>query len=539
MRLTKAVVANFKRFTNLTIEVSETARLILLVGPNGCGKSSFFDALQTWQGRHSGRGTIRDEEYYDKSGTITTTQDAAERVKVEFHGRAEFSEEQYKKALYFRTAHRNDPDLNVEGLEQLGNPLDHVRIQRTIDNDAAVVQNYQKLAAQTFAIYGLKKPVMSDEFIESIIGPVRKPVSKLFADLALNGLSNPLEDGTFRFTKGASKGFHFKNLSGGEKAAFDLVLDLVVAKKAYDDTVFCIDEPESHINTRIQADLLSVLYELVPENCQLMLATHSIGIMRRAREIGKDNPGSVVFLDFDNRDFDQAVMIEPAVPNRAFWNNAHEIALDDLAALVAPERVVICEGEPRNRNTERNYSHDARCYATIFTKELPEAQFVPGRNAHEVMEDRRGLGYALGILAGGSEVIKLVDRDSRSSVEVEELRRGGVRVLSRRNLESYLFDYEVLQLLTVSLGKDDKAEALLSKKSEIRAARTGDAADDLKRVSGEIYLACKEVLEMSDPGNDAKTFMRDTMAPLIKPGTKAYDELKRDIFGREERGNCP
>ena len=43
---------------------------------------------------------------------------------------------------------------------------------------------------------------------------------------------------------------------------------------------------------------------------------------------------------------------------------------------------------------------------------------------------------------------------------------------------------------------------------------------------------------MSDPGNDAKTFMQDTMAPLInliKPGTKAYDELKRDIFGREER----
>ena len=282
---------------------------------------------------------------------MTATGRAHDRVKLEFHDRGELCGEQCKKALYFRSAHRNDPDLNVERLEKFGDPLDHVRVQRTIDNDAAVVQNYQKLAAQTFGIYGLEEPVMSDAFVESIIGPVRTPVSQLFPDLWLNGLSNPLEDGTFRFTKGTSKGFHFKNLSGGEKAAFDLVLDLVVAKKAYDDTVFCIDEPELHMNAKIQAELLAVLYELIPENSQLMLATHSIGIMRRAREIGKDKPGSVVFLDFDNRDFDQAVRIKPTVPNRAFWNKAHEIALDDLAALVAPERIVICEGEPRNRYT--------------------------------------------------------------------------------------------------------------------------------------------------------------------------------------------
>ena len=55
-----------------------------------------------------------------------------------------------------------------------------------------------------------------------------------------------MSDGTFRFTKGASQRFSFKNLSGGEKAVFDLVLDLVVASHSYDNTVFCIDEPESH-----------------------------------------------------------------------------------------------------------------------------------------------------------------------------------------------------------------------------------------------------------------------------------------------------
>ena len=61
---------------------------------------------------------------------------------------------------------------------------------------------------------------------------------------------------------------------GGEKAAFDLILDLIVRKREYNNTVFCIDEPESHMNTRLQAALLETLYYLIPENCQLFLATH-------------------------------------------------------------------------------------------------------------------------------------------------------------------------------------------------------------------------------------------------------------------------
>ena len=289
------------------------------------------------------------------------------------------------------------------------------------------------------------------------------------------------------------------------------------------------------MNARLQADLLSVLYDLIPENCQLMLATHSVGMMRRARDIETECPGSVVFLDFGGRDFDEPQVIEPASPDRAFWNRAYDIALDDLAELVAPARVVICEGEPKNKSVEQNHSHDARCYERIFQNNFPENAIRSRGNALEVASDRRGIGHAIGhaigLLIKGSEVVKLIDRDDQSDQQVADTKEGGIRVLSRRNLESYLFDDEVLGHLATNVGKGDKVDELLAKKKSIRESRPDDPVGDLKPSSGLIYLACKQILSLTHPGNDTKTFMRDTLAPLVRPGLQVYEELKDDIFG--------
>ena len=366
-----------------------------------------------------------------------------------------------------------------------------------------------------------------------------------FPQEEFDGKWNPMGDGTFLFTRGMSQRFPFKSLSSGKKAAFDLILDLVLATRLvpqYDgthprnrNTLFCIDEPESHMNARLQAELLSVLYDLIPENSQLMLATHSIGIMRRAQDIEAENPGSVVFLDFGDRDFDKPQIIDPTKTDRKFWKKAYNVALDDLAALVAPSRVVICEGEPLTSQPVGNHSHDAKCYEPIFEAEFPETRFVSMGNDQQIVGDKRGLAEALRLLVGGLEVVRLIDRDDLTDPTISELIKDGVRVLSRRNLESYLFDDEVLKALAASVGKADKTEELLAEKERICAAKTGDAPqDNLKPVRRDIFDACRKILGLSQRGNTAGEFMRATLAPLIKPGMSVYEELRHDIFGPKE-----
>ena len=528
MRFKGAIIKDFKRFTHLTIQdIPETARLIMLVGPNGSGKSSFLDALSSWHKLIS-RNNRWNGDYYLKAGSRTDQQWNPRQLEVIFDYMPDDQQEK-KKLIYTRSAYRNDPEFQTNHIQTIPSPLDETRVNRMIDNDQAISKNYQRLAGRVFEIFDAESMTTS-AFTKSLIDPIRDPVSELFPDLTLNSLANPLLDGTFRFTKKASKGFHFKNLSSGEKAVFDLILDLVIAKSAYNNTLFCIDEPEAHVNARVQAKLLSVLFNLIPENCQLMLVTHSVGMVRQARDMEAENPGRVVFLNFGGLDFDKQVVIKPTVPDRTFWNTVYEIALDDLAALVAPERVVICEGGPPISRCASGHSLDAQCYDSIFNKEFPGTRFVSMGSDRQIIGDQRGLAETLRLLISGLEVIRLIDRDDRSNGEVTQLDRNGVRVLSRRNLETYLFSDEVLTALAESTNNTDKVNELLTAKRSIMNDQTLDDPNNLKPASGLIYNACKSILHLTNPGNDTKAFMRDTLAPLIKSGITVYDELKLDIF---------
>jgi len=536
MKVKKIQVRQFKRFTDLTIEgLPDTARLVMLAGPNGSGKSSLFEAMHSWH-RHSWKRTGGwDPGYHSKLQGDEAVRSWGNTGTVEFHGEPPTTDDQRRKAIYVRSAYRNDPEFQVGSLSRVESLLTETRVNRLIDNDAAVGRNYQRMASQGLEdVYERESAdVTMGQFRERTIGEIRNSVLRLFPNLELNSLGNPLTHGTFRFTKGSAAGFLFKNLSGGEKAAFDLILDLIVARREYDDTVYCIDEPEAHMNARLQGELLSVLYSLVPKNCQLWLATHSIGMMRRARDISVEQPGTVAFIDFEDRDFDVVQVLEPVQPNRAFWQRAYTVALDDLAALVAPSRVIICEGATTAMGAKGNANLDSDCYNTIFEQEFPETKFLPGGNCSAVETDRLALMESIQALVSGAVVVRLIDRDDHSAVDVEEKRKQGIRVLTRRNIESYLYDDEVLTALCAEKGRPDVSPNLLDAKRDAVAAAIarGKPSDDAKAAAGEIFNAARKLLDITGGGNDPRTFMRATLAPLIKPGMKVYEDLYRDVFG--------
>ena len=170
-------------------------------------------------------------------------------------------------------------------------------------------------------------------------------LTRVLPHLRFAGLGDPTTDGSFYFTRDDIRRFRYESLSGGEKAVFDLLLDVHIAATELGTPLICLDEPEIHLNPDVQATVLTELLQLLPVGSQLWIATHSVGMIRRAFDISAEAPARVAFLDFGQVDGPAPdVRLKPSEPTSQLLRKAMSVALDDLARLLAPEVLVICEG---------------------------------------------------------------------------------------------------------------------------------------------------------------------------------------------------
>ena len=214
--------------------------------------------------------------------------------------------------------------------------------------------------------------------------------------------------------------------------------------------------------------------KLVAGDRQLWIATHAIGMLRAARDIDAVNPDRVAFINFE-ADFDQPMVLTPTKMDRPTWQRALSVALDDLAALMAPRRIVICEGGSAPRFA--NDGLDGQVYNRLFAASEPDALFFSSGSHTDTERSRAILAALSAAVLPGMEVRRLIDRDDRSDLEVAAERAKGTLVLSRRNLESYLFGDEAIRLLCRSVGKPDSAGEIIVKRTETIAN-----ADDFKQI---------------------------------------------------------
>ena len=517
MRIKIVKLKEFKRFDDLTINLGDDPKkIIALVGPNGSGKSSVFDAFEEKLKNYKGAQRNPPPYFFSKLWFSIFPDKKSESynrnvaVQIENSENKEFD----KKSFYIRSPYRFTPSLNVTSITSQPDILgDTLRPSSSIDIDSRLKENYERLLGQAWKEYqdGNKS---GPETRRELLGRINEILSRIL-DIKISSLGDVVGGkGQLFFEKETSKDFPFENLSSGEKEVVDIIVDLIVKTPTYNDTIFCIDEPELHINTAIQRKLLIEVEKLIPDDCQLWVATHSVGFLRALQEELKNKSQ---ILDFSEKDyFNGEQEISPIRATRRNWQRIFRTALEDITGLVSPRVIVYCEGKPQPGQLGEEQGLDALVYNRVFEEEFHDTLFISSGG-----DDVPGnLSLALAILGKafeGVDIFQLRDRDDlpngeRVSFINESPNR---RMLERREIENYLFDKEILKLYCGSAG-------VVFDESKYDSVVRDSNVQGLKPVKLKIKESC------FFSGN-TRDFMI-ALSGVVSPETQVYKALRNCIL---------
>jgi hypothetical protein len=495
-----------------------------------------LDALlfkQTNQYQQIGTGS-RDHTYHSMSGLPIN---ASESVHIEFDNGAfdsvwqeklRLGENKRNTLISFRSCYRYNNQVKIaesRAMSPIG--LNNYGAAVAADLDSKMEDNYRRLQAK-FNRYRDDKDVKPSEAKAHIIGELNASLKRCL-DLELDNLGNlEANEGTLYFRKpDYPKAFEFNVLSAGEKEAVDILLDLYLRRDDYDDTIFLIDEPELHINTAIQRKLLLEINRLVGANCQIWIATHSIGFLRALQEDLKDQCQVIRFMAGEKFG-SLPITVEPVKPTLRIWREIFETALDDLVGLISPRLLIYCEGrdKPGAGGVERGL--DANVFNEIFGAEQTDCQFVSSGGNTE--PDQRS-AIALALLSKvfpSLEIWVVKDRDMKSGKSVSEADRQQalnegpttLRILKRWEIENYLFDKEVLTAFCQKHGCTFDEVAYDKLVDNI-------VDDDVKGIANPLKACCGV-----DANYSTEKFKLE-LAAAMTPKMMVYMELRDCIFFRK------
>lgn len=521
----------YKRFHDLTIDLGESpARIIALVGPNGCGKSSVFDGMLFLHNAYLqiGQGAPNDYLYhslnqipnYDYQNIeVEFTQGPFEKI---YNSKVEAGKS--NTIFSFRSPYRFNSSVKVEEIRAIDDiHLNNYGASYTNIVDAKTTINYQRLLAK-YSKYRDDYDLKPSEAKAQIIGELNKAITSCL-HLEIHSLGDVQSgQGTLYFTKPDQiDPFEFNVLSSGEKEVIDILLDLYLRQDDYKDTVFLIDEPELHINSAIQKKLLIEINKLVGKECQIWIATHSIGFLRALQD---DLSDECQIIYFDPA-FDFGVSphaLGPIEKTRQNWLNIFETALDDLTGLVSPKRLVYCEGKAEPSGGEEQ-GLDAIVYNYIFSERYNDTLFVSSGGNTEPQQRSEIAIAILSKVFKDIEILVLVDRDCASGKSTDlndrdiylKTHPNNHRVLKRWELENYLYDKEVLKKYTLENNLTFNEATFDEKVTNIVDDNVKDKTGIIKNVCGIKTSINPELFKIE-------------LSKCITPEMDIYKELHDCIF---------
>nr|WP_236676353.1 AAA family ATPase [Chryseolinea lacunae] len=419
MKIKKLSLNNFKRFTNLTIDnIPGAAKLVLLIGSNGSGKSSIFDAFELFNSLGKSQGIAEGWEYYRKAKNknieiaLTTQNDVVWSTD-------ETTTKTFTNAgnpFYGRTSFRQVPRLTRTTLGtsfDFSNDTDRPRL--FIEKDNRFENDIEKIT-ETILKDFFRSNNSKEQIRDRYILPINNALKNIFGEgngtkLQLIEIIPPLEGkvAQINFRKGDSE-IHYNFLSAGEKEVFNLLVNLLSRAALYQDTIYFLDEIDLHLNTKLQFNLIKEVSEnWIPATCQLWTATHSLGFI----EYAKQSADSVI-IDFDDFDFDLPRVLSPLPKDNP---DVYEIAVgkEFLPALFRQMDIYFVE------NKDRDY------YASVG---IANAIFVSDNNRNNVYHKVRTTTYK-----------GIVDRDFLSDDDITQIVRQypNLKVLRYYSIENYMY----------------------------------------------------------------------------------------------------
>lgn len=457
----------YKRFFDLTIDLGDSPkRIIALVGPNGCGKSSVLDGLLYLNNLYQivGNKSAKDFRYHsmNQSPNFGTQNIDIEFIDGTYHTVRKQKDRagQQNTIFSFRSPYRYNSNLKINELRATSDiQLNNYGATTSTDLDDKMEENYRRLNIK-FNKYLNEADCKPTEAKKKIIGDLNSSIKNCL-DLEISSLGDiAASQGTIYFKKtDHPKEFEFNVLSSGEKEVIDILLDLYLRQEEYNDTVFLLDEPELHINTAIQKKLLVEINKLIGPNCQIWLTTHSIGFLRALQEVF-NNECDIIQFKNGMELASKAHTLKPAKKSHTLWKELFEIALDDLVHLVSPKRIIYCEGKDKPGTGGSEKGLDAQVYNNIFSEKYSDTQFVSSGGNTE-LDQRSEIAIAiLSKVFREVEILMLKDKDMSSGKIVTDKDRQlylennpkNHRLLVRFEIENYLYDKEVLKKYCINIG---------------------------------------------------------------------------------------